>query len=124
MMIADVIRQAQTEHEINFLLTAYFEATQFGGEKNFTSTTTIMLPLTGKDDLQKRFDLLVADLDKASKALDDNACLPIKETLHVLGNALHQLHHLELLREMKNHSLAGNGRNGKENDRCHASQVF
>src|SRR5262245_32645788 len=108
MMIADVIRQTKTKHEIYLLITAYLETMQFGGENAFVSKSTTILPLAGKEDLQKRFDQLFIDLDNASKALDDHACLTMKEALHIFGSALHQLHHLELLEEAKNYSPCAN----------------
>src|SRR5262245_33848549 len=106
MMIADVIRHAKTEHEIYFLLTAYLESIQFGNGKNFASRTTIKLPLAGSQDLQQRFNQLVIDLDSASKSLDDNGCLVIKEALHIVGSALHQLRHLESVEHARNQPLA------------------
>jgi hypothetical protein len=104
MMIADVIRHANSEREIYSLLIAYIEAMQFGDKTTFISSSTTMLPLAGKEDLQMRFNQLFLDLDSASKSLDDQACMAMKEALHVFGNALQQLRQLELLNGTQDNS--------------------
>ena len=109
-MIDDFIRRAHNEHEIYFLLTAYLEAVQFGDKKNFVSEATIALPLTTLADLDERFTQLFIDLDNASKALDDRACLSIKEALHVFGSAVHRLHYLAVPRRPRIHGTVTNRR--------------
>jgi hypothetical protein len=91
MMIADVIRNATSEHEIYFLLTAYVEAVRFCDKLNDMSEHMASLPLGGVDDVRTRFNKLVAGLDAASKRLDDKACETIREALHIFGAALHRL---------------------------------
>lgn len=91
MMIADVIRNAATEHEIYFLLTAYVEAVRFCDTLNGLPERMTSLPLAGIDDVRSRFNKLVAELDAASKRLDHKACETIREALHIFGAALHRL---------------------------------
>src|SRR5208282_2655588 len=88
MMIADVIRNAETSNEIYFLLTSYLEALQFSGALDDVSPHIVDLPLRGKMDLKVRFDKLMIELDRASKRLDDKACVVLKEALHIFGAAL------------------------------------
>ena len=90
-MIADYIRQAKTEYEIYFLLTAYIQTVRFCDKMESMPEQMAALPLSGKADLQARFNGLIVDLDVASKRLDDNACVVIKEALVVLSTALNRL---------------------------------
>lgn len=91
MMIADVIRQSRTEHEVYFLLTAYIDAVRFGDKVDCLSESMTLLPLTGIGDVSERFDRLIGELDAASRQLDDKACEAIKEALHIFGVALKRL---------------------------------
>jgi len=109
-MIDDFIRRAHNEHEIYFLLTAYLEAIQFGDKKHFISEATIALPLTTLANLEGRFARLFIDLDNASKALDDCACIAIKEALQVFGSAVHRLHYLEMSERARHHGTVTNRR--------------
>ena len=88
MIIANIIRELHTEHEIYFFLTAYIEAVRYCDKLAFLPAQMSDLPLQGKEDLQARFDQLIIELDKASRRLDDKACVVIKEALAVLGTAL------------------------------------
>lgn len=90
-MIADVIRNAETQNEIYFLLTSYIEALQFSGALEDVAPQIVDLPLKGKMDLKVRFEKLMIELDSASKRLDDKTCLVIKEALHIFGTALTRL---------------------------------
>ena len=94
MIIIDIIREAETEHDVYFLLTAYVEAVRFGDKLNCLSEPMTRLPFTGMDDVSGRFEKLVAELDVASRRLDDNTCEVIKEALHVFGTALNRLRSL------------------------------
>lgn len=67
-MFSDVIRTAETEHEIFFLLTSYAEAVRYDRP---------IQPLP--------------ELDAASKRLDDKAVALIKLALHTYGTALGRL---------------------------------
>jgi hypothetical protein len=90
-MIADVIRNASTEHEIYFLLTAYVEAARFCDKLHCLSEHITRLPLNGVTDISNRFEKLMIELDVASKRLDDNACVVIREAVHIFSSALNRL---------------------------------
>ena len=90
-MIADVIRNASTEHEIYFLLTTYVEAVRSCDQVHGMPEHITRLPLAGIDDVRSRFRKLVSELDTASKRLDHKACETIRDALHVFAAALHRL---------------------------------
>ena len=94
-MITNFIREANTEHEIYFMLTAYIEAMRFSDKLNLLSERLTVLPLTGMDDLRGRSAKLVAELNEASLRLDDPACVMVKEALEVFGTALSRLELLD-----------------------------
>ena|SRR5882757_5606543 len=88
MDITDVIRDADSEHVVYFLLVAYIEALQFC---NRLPARLTRLPVTGIHDIGTRYQDLVIELDSASRKLDDKACVLIAEALNVFGTALHRL---------------------------------
>src|SRR5688572_9105864 len=90
-MLVDVLREAGDENEIYCLLTAYIDASRFCHRHHFMSEPVMRLPVTHVDDVRTRFESLVAELDAASKALDDSACVVLRDALHVFGTALHGL---------------------------------
>ena len=94
-MIIGIIREANTEHDIYFLLTSYIEAVRFGDKLNFLPECLTRLPLTGLDDVRGRSAKLVAELDAASKRLDYKTCMVIKEALEIFGAALTRLESFE-----------------------------
>ena len=94
MVLTDVMRHAETEYVILFLLSAYINSTaQWGGLQNPTAPLGT-LPLAGRDDAKSRFIKLMFELDAASKRLDHDACAAIKEALSVFGIAVHRLQSL------------------------------
>jgi hypothetical protein len=93
-MFVDVIREAKNEHEIYFLLTSYVEAVRFGDKLNLVPECAKTLPLAGIDHVRHQSQQLIVELDKASKSLNDNACVVIKEALHLFGAALARLESL------------------------------
>jgi len=90
-VITDAIRDANTEQDTYVLLAAYLEAMQRHEKRKMLPEYVTRLPMNGKDDVMARFEKLVAGLDAASKRLDDEACLVIKEALAVFGTALDRL---------------------------------
>ena len=98
MIMANIIRQLHTEHEIYFFLTAYIQAVRYCDKLAFLPRQMSDLPLKGREDLQARFEQLLVELDKASRRLDDNACVVIKEALAVVGTSLTCLRLLQLKR--------------------------
>ena len=89
-MIADVIRNANSEHEVYRLLTSYIQSVPYPSK----AQARIAEPITGISDVKKRFTQLMFELDKASKSLDDNSCATIKEGMHALSVALDRLYAL------------------------------
>jgi hypothetical protein len=95
-MFADIIRTANTEHEIYFLLTSYIEAVRFSDKLHCgIPEHATRLPLNGMADVRERFEQLMIELDTASKRLDDNSCTIIREGVHILGSALNRLSALD-----------------------------
>ena len=92
MMICDVIRNAESESVIYFLLAAYIEATQFEGKLPGHLTK---LPITGLQDVETRFQQLMMERDRASEQLPDKSCVVIEEALHIFDAALCRLKLLE-----------------------------
>ncbi len=94
-MFTDVIRTAENEHEIFFLLTSYAEAVRYDRPIQPLPEAITRLPMRGVSDVWERFDHLVPELDAASKRLDDKAVALIKQALHTYGTALGRLQALE-----------------------------
>ncbi len=94
-MIADVMRNANTEHEIYFLLTAYVETARSGEHCEHLPPAATGLPLDDSADVRRRFGTLMRALDAASRNLDDCACLALREAVYVYGTALYRLVELE-----------------------------
>ena len=88
MDITDVIREADSEYVVFFLLIAYIDALRFC---NCLPARLTSLPVTGIDDVGARYQGLVAELESASRRMDDKACVLVTEALHVFGTALHRL---------------------------------
>jgi chemotaxis family two-component system response regulator Rcp1 len=91
MMFTDIIRTADSEHEIYFLLTSYIDALRSSSRLDSAPESLTRLPLSGWDDVKNRFDKLMLELDTASKRLNERGCVVIKEALHILGTALNRL---------------------------------
>ncbi|HYL17328.1 MAG TPA: hypothetical protein VEV20_01500 [Burkholderiales bacterium] len=96
MIILHAIREADSEHEVYELLSAYSEAVDVDGAGRESSSRTSNARITDAAAVARRIEALVAALQEASKRLDDRARLLIKEALHVFCAALDRL---ELLGE-------------------------
>ena len=95
MIILHAIREADTEHEVYELLSAYSEAV--GVAAAHESPTRASPPrITDVAAVARHIEALIAALQEASKRLDDRARTLIKEVLHVFCAALDKL---ELLGE-------------------------
>ena len=94
-MFADVIRKANTEQEIYFLLTSYIEELNSVEKPHRMSEQVMSLPLSDAADVRRRFEQLIIELDGASKRLDDYSCMVIREAVHILGTALSRLDMLD-----------------------------
>jgi hypothetical protein len=77
------------------LLTAYVKATRLGSELRSRPTELTRLPLTGRDDVRGRIEGLFTELGVASRGLDDDSRVVIKEALYVFGEALLRLKWLD-----------------------------
>jgi hypothetical protein len=94
MTINDVIREAKSEHEVYFLLTAYVEAVRYVDRMSFLPASVRELPLNGMDDVKARFDGLKAELGQSSNS-DSRSRAIVKESADILGDALARLQWLE-----------------------------
>lgn len=94
-MIADDIRNADTEAMIYFLLTAYIDTARSSGKLTSVPEHITRLPVRGVADVRARFESLLVELDVASKQLNDEACVGIREGLHIFGAALNGVRLLE-----------------------------
>lgn len=103
MIINDVIREAKSEHEVYFLLTAYVEAVRYCDRLSFLPAQVRELPLNGMDDVKARFDGLKAELGQSSNS-DSRSLAIVKESADILGDALARLQFLE--REKDRHGAA------------------
>ena len=90
MLIVDVIRQADNEHEILFLLTAYVEAVRHCDPLHHLPEIARKLPLNGVEDVRVRAERLRADLESPD-ALDDKKRLVLAEALGIFAVARHRL---------------------------------
>ncbi len=91
MKFVDVIRKAENEHVIYFLLNSYIGIARDRDRLKRLPDKVTTLPLANKSDLRCRFEILICELDIASKRLDDEKCILIKEALVVFGTALYSL---------------------------------
>jgi uncharacterized Zn-binding protein involved in type VI secretion len=96
MIINDVIREATSEHEVYFLLTAYVEAVRFGDQLSCLPPQVRELPLHGVEDVRARIDGLNAALNgHATRGADNKSLVVARETAGVLGDALDRLQWLK-----------------------------
>lgn len=95
MLIVDVIREADNEHEIYFLLTAYVEAVRYCDPLHHLPEIVRELPFNGVEDVNVRAESLRAILE-SSEAPDDKIRLVLAEALGIFAVARHRL---ETLRE-------------------------
>ena len=101
MTIHDVIREANSEHEVYFLLTAYVEAVRYGDLLSCLPQQARELPLKGMDDVRVRVDELRAELGGAP-ATGEKSRVIVKETAEIFGEALNRLQWLQW--EQRRHS--------------------
>lgn len=95
MTITDVIREADTEHVIYFLLSSYLNTARYRNSLKGLPEKISALPLAGKAEVRSRFEMLMLELDAASKRLDDKSCASIKDALAIFGTALNRLQSLD-----------------------------
>lgn len=90
VMITDAIRQAQTEHVVYFLLTAYVESRAHDDESGGLPAEVKRLPIAGNGDLAQR--VLALSAASAMSAPDsDSTSAMTREALEVLTAASQRL---------------------------------
>jgi len=90
MLMIDVIREADNEHEIYFLLTAYVEAVRHCDPLHHLPEVVRALPLTGVEDVRDRTERLRAVLESPG-ALDDMKRLVLAEAHGIFAVARRRL---------------------------------
>lgn len=95
MLINDAIREANTEHEIFFLLTAYVEALGYCDKLHLLPGEMRDLPLAGTADVKARVYGLNLRLQAMAPGSDISAGPAINEALELFSTALHRLASLE-----------------------------
>lgn len=110
-MITDIIYEAESEHEIYFLLTSYLEAIRFSDKLNLLSDPIENLQINSKEGVKRWFQELIVELDAASKGLNHNACMVIKEAMLIFNIALNRL---ETLAGRKSLASAEHRRRGRQ----------
>ncbi len=94
-MLTDAIHNANSEHEVLFLLTTYVEAERTSGRFHFLSESVTPLPLSGVAELRTHFTNLLVELDAASRNLDDYTRDVLHEAVHIYGAGMEQIVRLE-----------------------------
>jgi len=87
MLITDAIRDAATEHEIYFLLTAYVEAVRYCDKLDTLPPAMKDLPVAGVNDVVARMEALRAGLGATPR--EERAV--IREAIEIFGAALVRL---------------------------------
>src|SRR5262245_39315434 len=105
MTINDVIREAKSEHEVYFLLTAYVEAVRYVDRMSSLPASVRDLPLNGVDDVKARFDGLRAELGQRRGKPDTRSLAIVKESADILGDALARLQFLEQQKHVQRASV-------------------
>jgi hypothetical protein len=97
MLINEVMHRLNTEHEVNFLLTAYIETLQFYDAGKRLPPGVASLPLKGIDDIESRFtDLLGAELCGLARAHSDTQGAIAREATEIFGAAFTRLQALRI----------------------------
>jgi len=90
MLIVDVIREADSDHEIYFLVTSYVEAVRYCDPLRLLPMVVRELPLNDVEDVTIRVEMLRAILESPD-ALSDEIRLVLAEALDIFGMARHRL---------------------------------
>lgn len=91
MTIADAIRKTESEEVVYLLLTSYIDAARSCDRLKSLPGQLATLPLQSTADVRSQFELLMLELDAASKRWDDDTCVVVKEALHIFSTAAHRL---------------------------------
>ena len=94
-MITNAIHNANSEHEVLFLLTTYVEAARTSGRFHFLAESATPLPLNGIPEVRTHLENLLLELDAASRNLDDYTRDVLHEAVHIFGAGMEQIIKLE-----------------------------
>jgi hypothetical protein len=89
----DVIREANNEHEVYFLLTSYVETVRYCDKLSCLPSPVRELPLDGLEDVRNRIGGLKAEL--SAPDVDENSRLVVKEAADLFDEALNRLQWLQ-----------------------------
>jgi hypothetical protein len=84
MMIHDAIRKATSEHTVYFLLTAYLDTLQFS--RKLPEHLTV-LPIADLQDLDSRFERLVAEFESELRLPDSHKFFVLVEAVGIFDLA-------------------------------------
>jgi hypothetical protein len=84
MMINDAIADASSEHTIYFLLTAYLDTLQLS--RKLPEHLTVS-PITGLQDMESRFEKLVAEYETEIRLPDSSKFFVLIEAVHIFDIA-------------------------------------
>jgi hypothetical protein len=93
MTLNDVIREANNEHEVYFLLTSYVETVRYCDKLSCLPPPVRELPLDGLEDVRNRIGGLKAEL--SAPDVDENSRLVVKEAADLFDEALNRLQWLQ-----------------------------
>jgi hypothetical protein len=91
MLIVDVIREADNEHEIYFLLTSYVEAVRYCDKLTILPDPMRELPFVGMEDVQARIEALRGELGEPSREADRRDRDIVTEAMAIFNVALDRL---------------------------------
>jgi hypothetical protein len=94
MMISDVILEANNEHEIFFLLTAYVESLRYCDKLGTLPQGLTRLPLSGAGDVQSKFIGIRAVLNDEVEDCGTRTYAILREAVDVFGAAVDRLDRL------------------------------
>ncbi len=92
MELLEAMRRSNSEHEIQFLLSAYVETLPFYGLAHILPNGLTALPVRGTDDVRDRFEALIeADLRGSAAVSSASTHAVVREATEVFGMALSRL---------------------------------
>jgi hypothetical protein len=95
MLLIDVLRRLNTEHELRFLLAAYLENLQSRHVENQLPLGVAALPLKDAQDIEARFAELMGEaLCGLARGHCDTQTAIAKEATEIFGAAVTRLHTL------------------------------
>jgi hypothetical protein len=101
MMINDAIANANSDHTIYFLLTAYLDTLQFS--RKLPEHLTVS-PITGLQDMESRLEQLIAEYETEIRLPDSSKFFVLVEAVHIFDIAAIRL--CQLMDEQVNQNSA------------------